>query len=305
MRLGQLARKLDVPIQEMISYLQEADTTLEKIHPNAGLSQETEALLAEEFDPNYGIVPEEIEEVVVVAEVETKAQSEEVVEAAEGEEQVEENEAVIDEEQAEEVEIVPEEILEPETEPEAVVEEPPAPAIEKPAAPIKPEKVIETDKLMELLESEEVSPELDEITLIRAPKRELDGLKVIGKIELPEPRVKSSEKTDQPEKEQNPKRLSRQQRAEISEAERKKRVLTAKKKRAEEASRKEKQQKEREKQEIRARKEEHYRKKVKLKKADPNQPKRVLPPQKVLVDIVDERPPSGSVFSRFWRWLNT
>ncbi|MEQ9301022.1 MAG: hypothetical protein RIF33_20780 [Cyclobacteriaceae bacterium] len=300
MRLGQLARKLDVPIQEMISYLQEANPTLDGIHPNASLSQETEALLAEEFDPNYGIVPEEIEEVVVAPKVEVETPTEEVIEAVEVEEQAEEVEAFIGEEQAEEVEIVPEETLEP----EAVVEEPPAPVVEKPAAPAKPEKVIETDKLMELLESEEGSPELDEITLIRAPKRELDGLKVVGKIELPEPRVKSSEKTDQPEKAQKSKRISRQQQAEISEQERKKRVLVAKKKRAEAAARKERQQKEREKQEIRARKEEHYRKKVKLKKADPNQPKRVLPPQKVLVDIVDE-PASGSLLSRFWKWLNT
>ena len=82
-------------------------------------------------------------------------------------------------------------------------------------------------------------------------------------------------------------------------------VRRAKKKRAAEQAKKEKQRKEREKQEIKARKEEHYRKKVKLKKADPVKPKRVMAPQKVLVDFADEPQKQGSVLSRFWKWLNT
>ncbi len=158
---------------------------------------------------------------------------------------------------------------------------------------------------MELLESEEGSPELDQITLIKAPKRELDGLKVVGKIELPEPRVKITEKADSKENKPGSKRNDRKQQREQSEEERRQRILRAKKKREEAEARKEAKRKEKELREEKERKAAHYRKKVKLKKPDPNKVRRVLPPQKVLVDIVDEQPESRSMLARFWKWLNT
>lgn len=289
MRLGQLARKFDVPIQEMISYLQEEDPSLDSLHPNISLSAENEALLAKEFDPNYGVIPQEIQEEVIAPEVEAKPTTKEV-EVAEVEEEVEEEAQSEEEESAAE---------------ESVPLASAAPAEEEPTVPEKEEKIIATDRLMELLESEEGSPELDQITLIKAPKRELDGLKVVGKIELPEPKVKPADKSDSKEDNAASKRTNRKQQREQSEEERRQRILRAKKKREEAEARKEAKRKEKELREEKERKAAHYRKKVKLKKADPNKVRRVLPPQKVLVDIVDEQPERRSVLSRFWKWLNT
>lgn len=297
MRLGQLARKYDVPIQEMISYLQEEDPTLSGLHPNISLSSEEENLLAKEFDPNYGVVPEKAAAVVSEPEMDDKPQTKE----AEFQEQIEE--VVQGEAQIEEEESSPKETAE--AAPDVEIEMSTAPAVEEPTAQEKQEKTIETDKLMELLESEEGSPELDQITLIKAPKRELGGLKVVGKIELPEPRVKPTEKSDSKEDKPGSKRNDRKKQREQSEEERRQRILRAKKKREEAEARKEEKRKEKELREEKERKAAHYRKKVKLKKSDPNKVRRVLPPQKVLVDIVDEQPESRSMLARFWKWLNT
>ncbi len=132
MRLGQLARKFDVPIQEMISYLQEEDPSLSGLHPNISLSPEEENLLAKQFDPNYGVVPEKTAAVVPEPEADDEPQLKEI----KVEEQIEE--VVQDEAEIEEEESKPEETAE--AEPDVEIEESTAPVVEEPAAQEKQEK---------------------------------------------------------------------------------------------------------------------------------------------------------------------
>lgn len=50
MRLGQLARKYDVSQQQIISYLNEIEPLNESLHSNSKLSKQTEALVAKRFE---------------------------------------------------------------------------------------------------------------------------------------------------------------------------------------------------------------------------------------------------------------
>ncbi|MEM8895304.1 MAG: hypothetical protein AAGC88_12050, partial [Bacteroidota bacterium] len=159
---------------------------------------------------------------------------------------------------------------------------------------------------IELLESEEGSLELDEITLIKAPKKELEGLKVVGKIDLPEPtpKVENTENeatSDKPKRGRNKRNQSR----EISEEERRKRRLRAKKKREESEVRKEAAKKKKKEVEARAKKAAHYHERVKKKAPKPVSEKNPPKPMRVMPEIKEEPVVrKKSVFSKFWSWLN-
>ena len=167
MRLGQLARKYGVSQQEIISQLKEMDPTYDKLGHNTKLNEQALIWLASRL--------EDAEALIDSAKDNYDSRDEVIVD------QLELN-------QEPKVEEMSDPVVETA---DALAEEAPAQA-----APEKDEVVIETDKLLELLESEETPVDISKITLIKAPKRELDGLKVVGKIELPEPRAKRSEKNE-------------------------------------------------------------------------------------------------------------
>ena len=229
MRLGQLARKYDVKVQEIISFLEENASTAETIHPNSKLDDEASALVAEHFDLLLDTGEEVIGE--VEEEISKEAPKELIEEVTEVAEVVSEEPEVIDKEELEQEALAPEPI-EPPKEPatplddiamaegefsilhaqdeveaknEAVAEEleveesvaiaekkkQELPKTEKEAP--KEDEVIDTERLIELLDSEEEVPELEKIKLIKASKKELSGLKVLGKIEVPETQKKEKE----------------------------------------------------------------------------------------------------------------
>lgn len=330
MRLGQFARRYDLPVQDIINYLEEE--TGEKFHPNGKIYDSVETKLITHFDLLPGAVEDEeeapepvIEEPQVVAEPvaeepapEPSVEKEDEVAVPEMEEKPEPpalsaaeeiaqlgGDLAFDDpmeqptEVAEHVEEVEEELEEQEV------------STSKPEEKIKPEpaedEVIQTDKLIELLESEEPIEGLDKIKLIKAPKRELAGLKVLGKVDLPEPK----KKPEPEEKEED--RAERLERQRVSEEEREKRRLRAKRKKEEYDERQERRRKAKEAKEKKARKEEHYRQKLSKAEAQPvKRPakKRVHVP----MDVEPEAPQSQealepkqkpkSILGKFWGWLN-
>ncbi|MEP3682052.1 MAG: hypothetical protein ABJM98_04775, partial [Ekhidna sp.] len=263
MRLGQLARKYDIRVQDIISYL-ENDAT-EEIHSNTKLNDQDEADVLDFFgieavkelviQEELEVIqeePEDVREEPITETKEAKSPTEE-----ESEWDAEDSEYVV---QKEKTLTIPETPLddiasvEGEIEPVYIQEKP---AKEESGVIIeelksedltpKEDEVIQTDKLLEMLESEEIPAELAKIKLIKAPKKELSGLKVLGKVDLPEPK-KKSELEEEQEKKSN--RERKYQRPQLSEEEKEKRRLKAKRKQEAYEAREEKRRTEQEAQKL-------------------------------------------------------
>ena len=160
-------------------------------------------------------------------------------------------------------------------------------------------EAIETDKLMELLEDEEQEVDLSNITLIKAPKKELEGLKVVGKIELPEPKPKAKAK-----KEAKEPKNRRSDAGNLSPEEREKRRLKAKKRKEAYEERQERRRKEKEKKRRKALNKARYQQKVQQAKANKLKHKHQQP--KVEEVAIEEPPaPPKTLLGRFWRWMTT
>ena len=268
MRLGQLARKYDVSPQEIISYLMEIAPGYHDLHHNSKLDVQTKSLVAKRFDDPEKLrdkAPEEIEQKFLEQEI--TDDPEELSEVDQGELDT--------------------------SLPELEVQEPQK----------KEEVVIETDKLLELLESEETSIDLSKITRIKASKKELDGLKVVGKIELPEPKIKAAEKSEQQEKEPKPVKNARHQRRQLSVEEQEKRRLKAEKRKEEYEARKEKRKKAKERKRRKALNETRYQQKLRRSKS--NQPKLKDNEQipQASSEVAEERPKPKTLIGKFWRWM--
>lgn len=193
MRLGQLARKLDIETNDIVKYLKKQDIIIDN-HLNTKLEDEQIELITKHF-----YIPEEVKEVVVVETPEVQPVVEEV--------EIQEEEITIEEETEipeaiEEIVEVEETVVEtPEiiSEEEIVVEQTPV------SQPINLSGVLTVMDLLEKAATEEPTPlvelsrddkvpEDSNASIIRAPKIELQGFKVLGKIELPEdPRNKKKE----------------------------------------------------------------------------------------------------------------
>lgn len=286
MRIGQLARKYDIPVQDVLDYLKEIGA--DAPHPNARLFEAVETQVLTHFGKSPDITTDEMEE-------DAPTPQEEIARKSEPMSAAEEILAVDGE--IEDREYMPAPKEEPETIAEITSDEPKS--LER-----KPEEIIQTDQLLEMLESGEIPADLDKIKLIKAPKRELAGLKVLGKVDLPEPKKKPT-----PE-ERDANRKSRQpQRPQLSEEEKEKRRLREKKKREEMEARKEKRRKEQEKQQLKKAKEEHYRKKVqKVAKVTEKKSSPVLEEKPVVIQAPakrEVRKEPKSLLGKFWNWLNT
>jgi hypothetical protein len=272
----------DVSQQEIISFLNETGNTEENLHSNSKLDEQTEALVAKHF----GISPE----------MSTEEQDDQGEETSEEIEQNTLESDVVDKEKFEDV-------------PSKDLEDPLS--IAKDQQPHKKDEVaIETDQLLELLESEDTPVDLDKITLIKAPKKELDGLKVVGKIDLPEPKLKIEEETDQSEtgsddySSDKHKEKSRQRRRLVTDEELEERRLKAKRKKEENEARQEERRKAREKKKRKAIREAHYKKKMQqIKSSQPKITKTETQPESF--EEEEARPEPKTIFGKFWRWMNT
>jgi len=279
MRLGQLARKYDVSQQQIISFLKEIEPTLDTLHSNSKLNEQTEALVAKRFEILSDTSVEDLED-------QSEGASQEI------KQNTLEPEVADIEEKEDTKEVTPSNLEEP------------LPLDEVQKLQKEEEVAIETDQLMELLESEETSVDLSKITLIKAPKKELDGLKVVGKIELPEQKDKTEEEPEQTE-EPKPDRSSRQRRRLVSDEELEERRLKAKRKKEENEARQEERRKAKEKKRKKSVREAHYQQKMQQIKA--SQPKQSLrtEPEPELFEEEEPRPEPRTIFGKFWRWLNT
>ena len=274
MRLGQLARKYGVSQQEIISQLKKMDPSYDKLGHNTKLNEQALVWLASRLEKSEDLISSSIESdnlinQVTLEEIEPEQQSEEISESP-----AETSDELIEEAADEEL-------------------------------PPKEEVVIETDKLLELLESEDTPVDISKITLIKAPKRELDGLKVVGKIDLPEPRAKRSEKTALSSDQVKPGKKGGKQHRPLTEEEREKRRLKAKRRKEEFEAREEKRRRAKEKQRKKTINRARYQQK--LQRAKTSVPK-IPPPSQEEPSFQESAPPSPppkTMLGKFWRWLNT
>lgn len=282
MRLGQLARKYDIPLQEIIDYLKEE--TGEKFHANAKLYDAIETQIFKHFDlyPDDPVLESE-------EQIEEKEPEQSLDEPSSEPISPEEDIASVDGELATPSE--PKELMETPVTSEQELQEQPRP---------KDDEVIQTDKLLELLENEEANPDLEKVKLIKAPKKELPGLKVLGKVDLPEPKKKA-------EQEDQKKKPERNRRPQLSDEEKEKRRLKAKRKKEAYEARQEKRRKEQEARRLKELKAKHYQEK--LRKAENIKQKKEVTKieqertQEPLPVRIKKEP--KTLLGKWWRWMNT
>ena len=283
MRLGQLARKYDIPVQEIIDYLNEE--TGEKFHPNAKLYDAVEEQIFKHFDlyPDDPILEPEEQVEEKEAEQPQDTQSSESMSPAE-------EIAAVDGELA--ILSVPnEEVRGLHDSSKQELQGQPRP---------KDDEVIQTDKLLELMENEEASSDLEKVKLIKAPKKELPGLKVLGKVDLPEPKKKA-------EQEGQKKKSERNRRPQLSEEEKEKRRLKAKRKKEAYEALQEKKRKEQEARRLKELKARHYQEKLrkaKIKKQKKEVARAKQEQSNEALPVTSKKEPK-TWLGKWWRWMNT
>lgn len=240
MRLGQLARKLDLKTDEIVSFLASRGITVEPGN-NAKLLDEHAQLVTGYFAPGTTLSSEEMQE--------------KAAEPAASQPEAENIESVVEEE---------------------------------------PQQALTENELPEV---------------IRAPKVELAGLKVLGKIELPEKKKKDPEGTTQldeeakaPEPEikssRRPERRERRDDRNRPNRPQKNPIALQREREQQEAQRKREAQRELEKQ----RKKEYYLNRV--KPGTPTKPARIHK-EEVYEMPEPPRPEPRTLWGRFMRWLNS
>lgn len=183
------------------------------------------------------------------------------------------------------------------------------------------EHAIDSEKLLEMLETEE-EVDLSEFTKIKAPKKELKGLKVVGKIDLPEPKPKIVEKPKDKENEpvdestvvteqdiRRSRRKPRPERKPLTPEEKEKRRLRAKRKKEEYEARKKKREAAAVARREKERKKARYEKQ--LKENTSQKPKAHTISTKIENEEVNQEPvitdkaqiKKRNIFERLWRWF--
>jgi len=280
MRLGQLARKYDVSLQDIISYLNKINPSHESLHHNSKLDDQIELMVIEHFDVKLEVL-DDPQEVI--------------------------NDE--DSEKSDEIPVEPVVEINMETEADLQMElDPSLPPIKSQESPTETEdipkkehEVIETDRLIELMDSEDTEVDLSSITLIKAPKKELDGLKVLGKIDLPEPKSKKSSKSEEQILEQDTEREKRQERQRLRDEDQEKRRLNAKRKKEEYEGRQEVRRKNEKKKLKKAFNKDRYEKKMQQIKA--SQPKPEIQKEDISSEVNDIAPKPKTILGKFWNWL--
>lgn len=323
MRLGTLARKISITPSKLTAFLESQNTDLTS-GTNTKLSEEEIEIVLNHFNATLAVEINEEENITsTVEEVEEVLVTENAEEIAD---KIEEENTSIENKEAE-VEIVEKEITSKISE-----------SFSEIALPHELEDTSnldvaadkEIDQNVETEEEEyipqipdDLDPEIEShvermaydqnVKVIKPVKVKLQGLKVKGKIDLPEPKVKE----EAPEEAKNedkkaydpdeiitttgPKRDRRRKPKNYKgkkfdkdynpiEAERKKKAWEEKKKKEQEEKRKKKA------------KELHYKKTVKASTSSTSTKKKS---KKITTKQKQEQQPAGNVFQRFWRWMNT
>lgn len=170
MRLGQLSRKIGVQQSRISTFLEGKNYTIEA-GSNSKLTEEQEQLIKTHFD----YVEEEVVPATDTLDANAPAADDILME--------------------EEEDATASDILKQKTVSVAeILNEDSAPAVETSI-----EEIIEEEEVTTATDlSEEIEPSKEGTTdeVIRAPKLKLEGLKVVGKIDLPEPKVKEEAATE-------------------------------------------------------------------------------------------------------------
>lgn len=288
MRLGQLARHLETTTGEIIQFLS-AQGIEKKDHPNVKIEEEDEAKVIAHFKPELASKPEVLTPDTPSEPLDssiTSSKKEPIIDSNESMESSHSN-LELDQE-------VPNESDNNRS---------------KDAIELS-DKDPSLDDIEEQANDEEEDPYAN-MEVIKAPKIELPGLKVVGKIELPEPKIKQTEEESTPdaieESAENPEepRVIRHHRKnarkKLSEEEREARRLKNKKEKEKRLARQALRKKEQEKRELKQRKEDHY--KQKINTTTSAQPKKKKPGKSTLSK--ENKPIPKTILGKFWRWLNT
>lgn len=283
MRLGQLARSLDVTPKEIVAYLSEKGIKANE-HPNSKLSETDERDVLAHFcqdtpaNPKYDTATDQ------------------------------------------EVSSVSSNIINPRPDPLPVIHVPKKEisiSIEEFENSIK-EKHTVTVSPEDIAEDEGVPPDetavpkkngIDGTEIIKMPKVELSGLKVVGKIELPKKEKAAQEKTSAKKEEPAPevryykperKKKPKKQRVPLTEEQKEARRAKQKKDRERKKQQIEKRKKERVEQQIKEKKKQHYQQKTKgLETSIKSKARASSKPRK------QANPQPKTAWGKFWKWLNT
>jgi len=286
MRLGQLARSLETTTTAIVDYLAESKIEI-KDHPNVKLSDENEQMVIAAFGrPQAEEKPKPAKEETPLSETTQNELTEEDASATHSQEPEATNVESETELQEKETSI---------------------------AEPSSEEKELESTEIVNE-DSEPISEPEEEVEVIKAPKIELPGLKVVGKIDLPEPKPIAKEEPEEeadpePEAETAPKvRYARHQRRnsrpKLTEEQREERRL--RNKRAKEKRLREKAEREKlaEEKRLKDKKKQHYHQKLQNTSTKVNGRKKAKKPTPKLQQE-PARPQPKTVLGKFWRWLNT
>ncbi|MEQ8238654.1 MAG: hypothetical protein RIA69_05545 [Cyclobacteriaceae bacterium] len=294
MRLGQLARQLNINTADIVSLLNENDIIIND-HPNVKIDGEPEQIVLRKFGQEAQQEKVEIEVLPEVTQVEEPAPTSitELNEPSSMEEKpitIEEGQVTFDQE----VEKSPYQ--------QVVEEKVEQLDVNLPKADEDNQENLEPSIDPSIEEINELNLNIDEDEVIRAPKISLEGLKVVGKIDLPEP--KSKEEIHKEKDDTKAKRKSKNYRSEQTEEEKEaRRIRNREIKERRLQKEKEREQQEREERERKA-KEEFYRKKLVTEKAAlKNKKAKRKEIKKQDEHIIKSKPKSA--LGKFWQWLNT
>ncbi|MEQ8472381.1 MAG: hypothetical protein RIC35_14405 [Marinoscillum sp.] len=307
MRLGQLARKLEIKTSDIVQYLAEKSIEV-KDHPNVKLDEANQQDVIDHFG---GFEEEPIPEVESKEEVSTQKEpdpevKEEVIDDQPTTDADQVVEVTLDQEKEEDdVEITPgvveEELPETETIEVAARKSITVSELRRPTSEDDdPDGVSEFDEKL-----------LSGIDVIKAPKVELPGLKVVGKIDLPQPVEKIIEEDEeQPEPNDGSTETTeptiirhdqRNKRKRLTPEDREARRLRNKKAKEKRLAKEEQRLQQQEEQRIKDLRKQHYKKKL----AQPTPTNKKVKKKTKVVQNKIQKPKPKSALGKFWRWLNT
>lgn len=286
MRLGQLSRSVNVASSEIVAFLASREILI-KDHPNVKVDDFEGLVMAHFGAQPVPPVPEDIVEFNPVPDTQV--------------------ELLVHEATASTTSEPAEPALQPPTEevtetasasinnaPALVIPSEEAVVAEEPAAQDVPLTGKSAEELAE--ESYAVLQALQGAEVIKAPKVELTGLKVVGKIDLPEPKPKADKSAGE-------KQEGKHRKSQLTPEERERQRVAKKLAIEKQQALREQRTKEKEARKIKEKKRKYYESKV--TKA-PAPPKPVESRKKVTKSAsTHNRPAPRTWLGKFWRWLNT
>ena len=292
MRISKLARTYELSLPDLMAFLESLELPNQSLHPNAKLDEETILKVSKHFGFNHAhplLNAEGLTEVETEDKgVETESKKDDGIEREDVVESPSETEALAAPELEKVVEEAPADNISTSNDPDS------EPTIKE------DQETILSDQLLEMMESEELPSDLEKIKLIKAPKKELSGLKVLGKIDVPEdPRKKAKEKREAEQKELLVKRPK------LTEEEKEERRLRSKKKKEDYKARKEQRKKEQENKKAKARKAAHYKNTLTQKPVAATKHRQKKPKY-----VAQEGSAAGgtkprTILGKLWKWLNS